>query len=161
MGQYAAKTEVSEEKSRGEIESILLRYGADAFSYGWEADRAVIIFRASDRRIRFEIKMPGKDDREIRQYEDRYGRWIKRADAAALKEWQQQRRQRWRALALVIKAKLEAVDSGIAEFEEEFMAHILMPDGRTVGQHVLPQVDEAYKSGLMPQKFLALTAGND
>ena len=59
-------------------------------------------------------------------------------------------RQRWRALALVIKAKLEAVETGITGFDEEFLAHVVMPDGKTVGDHLLPQVDAAYKSGKMP-----------
>lgn len=59
-------------------------------------------------------------------------------------------RQRWRALALVIKAKLEAVEAGITEFEEEFLAHIVLPNGGTVGQFMLPQVATAYETGQMP-----------
>ena len=35
--------------------------------------------------------------------------------------WEQACRQRWRALALVIKAKLEAIDAEISTFEEEFL----------------------------------------
>ena len=60
-------------------------------------------------------------------------------------------RQTWRALALVVKAKLEAVDAGITVFEEEFLAHIVLPDGRTVGQFTLPQVESAYLTGKMPK----------
>jgi hypothetical protein len=60
------------------------------------------------------------------------------------------RRQRWRALALAIKAKLEAVESGIATFEEEFMAYIVLPDGQTVGEFLSPQIEAAYSSGRMP-----------
>ena len=33
MGKYAENTEVSQEKSRAEIETTLRRYGAEAFSY--------------------------------------------------------------------------------------------------------------------------------
>jgi hypothetical protein len=33
---YAANTTVAPEKSRAEIERTLRRYGADAFSYGYE-----------------------------------------------------------------------------------------------------------------------------
>jgi hypothetical protein len=52
---------------------------------------------------------------------------------------------------LAIKAKLEAVEQGITEFESEFMAHIVMPDGKTVGHHVLPQISAAYSTGKMPK----------
>ena len=56
-------------------------------------------------------------------------------------------RSRWRALALAVKAKLEAVAIGITTFEDEFMAHIVMPDGLTVGEHVRPRIASAYESG--------------
>jgi hypothetical protein len=60
-------------------------------------------------------------------------------------------RARWRALLLVIKAKLESVESGIATFEEEFMAQIVLPDDQTVGQWVLPEVARIYETGRMPR----------
>lgn len=59
-------------------------------------------------------------------------------------------RQRWRALALVIKAKLEAIESGITTVDAEFLAHLVLPDGRTYGEFALPQIDEVYRSGAMP-----------
>ncbi len=52
---------------------------------------------------------------------------------------------RW--LALVIKAKLEAVESGITMFEEEFLAHIVLPDGKTAGEHVIPAIESSYQTG--------------
>jgi hypothetical protein len=54
------------------------------------------------------------------------------------------------ALALAIKAKLEAVESGIATFEEEFLAYVVLPDGQSVGQHVLPNIEQAYVTNKMP-----------
>lgn len=157
MAKYAAKTEVSEEKSRSEIESILRRYGADAFSYGWEENRAVIAFRAHNRHIRFEVSMPARDDESITTYLDRHGYKQFRTDSAAETHYYQARRQRWRALALVVKAKLEAVEAGISEFENEFLGHIVMPDGRTVAEHILPKIEAAYIEGKMPT--LMLSAG--
>ena len=50
-------------------------------------------------------------------------------------------------LSAMVKAKLEAVDSGITSFEHEFMAHIVMPDGKTVSDHALPMIAAAYQSG--------------
>ena len=42
-------------------------------------------------------------------------------------------RRRWRALLLVIKAKLESVESGIETFEEAFASQIVLANGQTVG----------------------------
>jgi hypothetical protein len=151
---YAATTNVSAESSRSEIERILTRYGADQFMYGWDADRAIVGFRAQDRQIKFEIVMPRRDERRFTHH----SRGMRTADGAH-KEWEQGCRQRWRALALVIKAKLEAIEAGISEFEAEFMANIVLPDGSTVGEWMRPQIDAAYDSGRMPSMLPALGAG--
>lgn len=159
MAKYAARTDVSVEKSRMEVEQILSRYGADAFSYAWDEKRSVVAFRAFDRQVRFELPMPDKKDPEITHYTDRYGYKQARSDQAAANEYEQAKRQRWRALVLVIKAKLEAVECGISEFEEEFLAHIVLPDGETVGKTIRGRIQEAYESGKMPDRLL-LGAGS-
>ena len=144
---YAEKTNVSTEKSRAEIERILQRYGADQFMYGWDNDRAIVGFRMIGRQIKFLLTMPDKMDKKFTHTE----RGKKRSDDVAFKGWEQACRQKWRALSLVIKAKLEAVESGIAIFEDEFMANIVLPDGGTVSQFMLPQITEAYENGEMPK----------
>lgn len=67
-----------------------------------------------------------------------------------LKQWEKACRQKWRALALCIKAKLEAVEAEISEFEEEFMAHVILPDGSTVSEFMRPQIRQAYATRQMP-----------
>ena len=67
--------------------------------------------------------------------------------------------QRWRALLLVVKAKLEAVEAEIATFEEEFLPHIVLPNGRTVGEMALPEIERAYQGGRTPA--LLLPAADD
>ncbi len=144
---YAQNTSVSTDKSRSEIERTLQRYGADQFMYGWEESRAVVGFRMSGKQIRFLLPMPVKTDRQFTHTE----RGKLRAEDAAFKSWEQACRQKWRALSLVIKAKLEAVDAGISILEDEFMANIILPDGGTVSQFMLPQIKKAYESGEMPK----------
>ncbi len=151
MGRYAENTAVSADKSRAEIERTLIRYGADQFMYGWEDTRAVIGFRLSNRMIRIVVPMP--EPQEFRLTKVRRER---RDGDAMHREWEKATRQRWRALVLVIKAKLEAVESNITTIEEEFMAHIVLPDGQTVGQFMVPQIETAYEMGKMPS-LLALT----
>lgn len=123
--------------------------------YGWEAERAVIQFRMSERVIRFVVPMPDRNDREFTITPTGKKRSATQATAA----WEQATRQRWRALALVVKAKLEAVDSGITEFEDEFLAHIVLPGGSTAGAWLRPQIADAYENQAMPPMLPMLGAG--
>jgi hypothetical protein len=146
MSRYAQNTEVSVDRSRMEIERTLTRYGAHAFAYATENNKAMISFKMKQRMVRFILDLPPIED-----YRKTPGRGRDRTDADTYKNWEQACRQCWRALSLVIKAKLEAVESGISVFEEEFLAHLVLPDGKTVGQFMLPQVEAAYESGKMPK----------
>lgn len=147
MSRYAQQTTVSSDKSRTEIERILARYGADGFLYGWGDEKAMIGFRMNGRQVKFLLPMPDRGDREFTHTPER---GLMRSTAQAEAAYEQAVRQRWRALALVIKAKLEAVEAGITVFEDEFLAHIVLPDGQTVGQVMLPQIESAYRTGKMP-----------
>ena len=148
MSRYAAGTEVGVDRSRAEIERTLERYGASHFAYGWSPDGAVVQFSADGRYIKFSVTMPSRDEFTLTET----GR--SRSDARTIDAaWDQAKRQRWRALALVIKAKLEAVESGIATFEDEFMAYTVLPSGATVSEWLSPQIVEAYASAEMPREF--------
>ena len=147
MARYAENTSVSSEASRGEIERTLQRYGATGFAYGWEADIAMIGFKMRGRQIKFVLTMP---DRSSREFTHTAARNWPREPAAAQAEWEKACRQRWRALALVVKAKLEAVEAGITTFEDEFLAATLLPNGSTVGQWAHEQIEQAYQKNQMP-----------
>ena len=155
MTQYAAKTSVSAESSRAEIEKILERYRADEFAYASRQDSAVVQFRMNDRMVRFTVDMPDRSSREFWQTDT--GR--PRKEGPAFEAWQQAKRQRWRALKLVIQAKLEAVETGIVSFESEFGMHFILPNGSTVADSVLPAIQDAYESGQMPASMSALGSG--
>lgn len=144
MSRYAENTSVSVANSKAEIERIVERWGATQFMSGWSAEQAVIAFSAEGRQVRFLLPMPSRDEKRFTHHSKG-----QRAPEAALKEWEQACRQRWRSLALVIKAKLEAVESGISIFEDEFMANIVLPGGRTVSEEVRPAIAQAYSSGTM------------
>jgi hypothetical protein len=145
--QYAAGTDVTSDRSRVEIERTLRRYGATAFTYGWTEGQAHVVFEMASRRIIFRLPMPdpASDEFTLTPAGKR-----KRSAAAAEGAYEQAVRQRWRALTLVIKAKLEAVDAKISTVEEEFLAHLALPDGRTVGEWLGPQLGEVYAKQEMP-----------
>lgn len=145
---YAERTDVTSDRSRAEIERTLRRYGATAFAYGWDHQAATLMFEISARRIMFRLPMP---DRNERRFTHTPTRGQRRDETAREREYEQAVRQKWRALALVIKAKLEAVAADITTIEQEFLAHIVLPDGRTVSEHTMPAIAAAYQSGEMPQ----------
>lgn len=152
---YAANTSVSVENSRAEIERTLRRYKAEAFGYALDGRSATILFRIGARHIRFDLLMPDREDPAITTFRPGGGHSIaRRTEAAIDQRWEQACRQRWRALSLVIKAKLEAVEAGISTIEDEFLAATMLPDGRTMGQWAGPEIDNAYKTGGMPRSLL-------
>ena len=141
MSKYASTTSVSTDTSRNEIEKTLKRYGAKSFAYATQEDKALIMFEYNGKRIRFILGLPNINDKRFTHTPSRGTLCSKESQ---IQEHEQACRQKWRALLLVIKAKLEAVESGISIFEEEFMANIMLPNGQTVGEYVLPQVETAY-----------------
>jgi hypothetical protein len=147
---YAEGTKVTQEASRAEIERTLRRYKAEAFLYGADGDRATVAFRMADRMIRFTLVMPRRDEWRFNFYKKGYGTH-KRVENTAEALWDQACRQKWRALALVIKAKLEAVEAGITTVEDEFLANTILTDGRTMGEWAKPEVDRMYLEGGMPK----------
>jgi hypothetical protein len=152
MARYASNTKVSSEKSRNEIERTLQRYGADGFGFWIEDDSALVQFQIEKLKIAFKLPMPDRKSEEFTM-SSHENDWQRKPLAAetAHRRWEQSCRQRWRALALVIKAKLEAIDSGISTFEEEFMAHIMLPDGVTVGEKLVPGLTVLKETGNMPK----------
>lgn len=147
MRRFAQDTEVSVQKSEAEIKSLLIRYGATAFMSGGNATGAMIAFEMVARKIVFRMELPNRADEQFTHYTHSSGKMVPRSVEKANEQWEQACRSRWRALALAIKAKLEAVAVGITTFEEEFLAHIVLHDGLTVGQHVRPRIAEYYDSG--------------
>lgn len=124
---YAQYTKVPVEQTKTDIESLLTKCNAKAFGMFSERTKSVIVFEVRDRRIRFDLPLPTGDDNKTKR----------------------EVRQKWRALLLCIKAKLESVEAGIETFEEAFLSHVVMPDGSTVYQNVATGISIAYKSGQM------------
>lgn len=153
MARYAERTTVSPEQRRGEIERTLARYGCTAFGYVTTGSEAQLVFEMNGRRMRIDVHLPGRQDKEFTHLESTP--WQKRSEAEAEKRYQQAVRQRWAAMALYLKAVCEAIDSGIVTAETAFLSYVVLPDGQTLGEKLAPQLEAAYASGQMP----ALMAG--
>lgn len=142
---YAATTNVAVSKTKGEIDGLLRKHRATGFGIFEEATRAMLVFEMGGRRIVFHLPLPNQMDKRFIMTE----RGKTRTDDAAMAAWEQACRSRWRALFLCIKAKLESIESGIESFEDAFLAHIQMPDGHSVSEHVRPRIAQAYDTGSM------------
>jgi hypothetical protein len=129
---YAQDTKVRAGVSKDEIERALRRAGAANIFSGYDDDRKMITlgWRIDGRCY----KLAASTDRPTRRCEP-----------------EQLEREAWRVLLLMTKAKLEAIAQGITSFEAEFMASLLLPNGSTVAEDVLPKVAEAYETANMPR----------
>lgn len=152
---YASNTSVPEDRSRNEIEKLTAKYKATNFAYANGQREAMVGFEIGNRRVRFVIHYPPKIFRPTgyRRHTTR-----KFDENAAM---EQERRRLWRALVLVVKAKLEAVDSKVETFDQAFMAHIVMPNGETIAQHLGDQIAQMLQSGGRGQLILTAEAGPD
>ena len=138
---YAAGTETPVSRSREEIEKTLKRYGAHGFMYGDTGGVAAVMFEMRERRYRIELRYPPETDFMS----------PRRTSQASLKAARDAEiRRLWRALLMVIKAKLEAAQSGITTIEDEFLSATVMANNQTVKEWIEPQISEMYQSGQMP-----------
>lgn len=120
---YGDYTKVPFDRTVSEIVTMLRKRGAGQIFQGEDGDMFAIQFSLSDRMIRFRLSL--SDGRPSKQ----------------------RRRQRGRALLLVIKAKLESVDSGIETIEQAFLANVVMSDGKTVYERVAEPMALEYREG--------------
>lgn len=129
---YAEGTDVPVERSRAEVEKLLVDHGATAFVSGWNKDRHVIQCELVARRLRFEVFPP------------------KTTDYPKTLAWKREERRRWRALLLHLKSKLEMVTSGDVDFDTEFLSYVVLPSGETFGSRILPELDRVLSGGKLP-----------
>lgn len=106
MPTYAENTSVSMAKSWDEIERTLTRYGAASFIRGWDQQKAFMAFVMKSKQVRLFVPLPEKA--QFKRTEN--GR-VRTSQTAIDEAYEQACRQRMRALALVVKAKLEAVEA--------------------------------------------------
>lgn len=150
---YAQNTTVGTDKTISEIRNTLNRYGAVGFAFMEDAYSAQIAFEMKGRRVRFKVMMPEpKEYAEVRvsKYRNR-----QRTPEELKTALDKASKQIYRALLLVVKAKLESVESGIESFDQAFMAHLILPSGQTVTEWMDPQRNQIWLNGKMPPLLAA------
>ena len=146
-GKYASNTTVSVEKSQMEVQKILRKYGADKFGTMEDSknNEAHLMFEYNSLMIQITVPLP-----EINDFKKTESGRLRKQNQI-IEAHNQAIKQRWRALVLAVKAKLEAVEIGISTIEKEFMAFVIMPDGKQLGEHLIPELKSISSSGKMPK----------
>lgn len=136
---FAENTKVPLEQSIAEIIGMVRKAGAESVGQMHDRDKFIIVFALGERRMKFAVPMVTQYDGPEKSGNGR---------AVDQKTWVEQRnRQKGRALMLVIKAKLESVESGVETFEEAFLANIVLPgDNLTVYERMADPIAIEYKT---------------
>lgn len=111
-------TKVGAGRSKEQIEALLHKVGAVGFRW----DSGLPQLRDSENAVGFEQLTAGLE-------------WNERKLAFRLRieyATPQQQRQNLRALYWYLKAKIEAIEFGIVDLEQEFMPYLLAQSGRTL-----------------------------
>ena len=139
---YAETTTVPVERSIAEIVTLVKRAGAKRIAQVDEPDQFTVNFELADRLIRFRVALPALADMPKVD-----GRGSTLSAGQRLAKREQAHRQRARALLLVIKAKLESVESGVETFEQAFLPNVVMANGQTVYERIAAPIAQEYETG--------------
>lgn len=130
----------SGQKAIGEIEKILRRFECSKFATGtdWETNTVFIQFEHMGRAVNMQASAKGYAAAYLRENPWSYRRKGSKAD--------------WESKALEIgsvavysilrdwvKGQTTAIDTGVMTFEEAFLSHIMLPNGRRVIDEVNSQ----------------------
>jgi len=143
---YAKGTSVPVRKSRQEVEEMLERRRAAKTYTAVEEERAIIGFVLDNRHIRFELKLPNREEFRTSRASRKTGD----------ERWEQACREAWRGLVLALKAKFTSIELGIETTEQAFLAHVVLPNKQTVGEWFAAQV---LRNGDVPFELPQLGSG--
>jgi hypothetical protein len=147
---FAKDTGVAVESSQRQIEDLVTKAGAARFYRGVDLEKAYVAFELAQRRVMFEIPMPQPAEFAFVKQGNRQ---VKRTKEQLDRALEQEKRRRWRALHLTIKAKLVSAESKIETFEEAFLAQIVVGvDGRATrfADVAIKAIEQSYKGGNLP-----------
>ncbi len=150
MRRFAEGTEIDASRSMHEVITLLRRHGAEDVGYLGRNGYECVVFRVCNRTIRIGFPVPQRDDPQFKKSPT--GR-RRRNDDLAYREWEREVKRLWRSMVLVVKSKMEAIHSGVATFEQEFLPYVVLGNGRTVAEAIIPQLEAAEAKGQLPAQL--------
>lgn len=138
-------TQVSVEKSQGDIRKLLSKHGATQFRMSegqgpGEEWWVGVEFVHNDHLVRMAAPLKKPDEKWLD------GK-VKRARTKSRHDFlvehnEQEAKRVWRVIMWSLKARLVAVEEGLETFEQAFLAHMVDPGtGSTVWQQIQPHVE--------------------
>lgn len=144
---YAKGTSVAVDRSIAEIGRIVKQHGATEFGYHESGAEAIVGFVIDKYRVELAIKLPPLD--QFKHTPSGRTRTIRQA----IENRDQDVRRLWRVLKEVVKMRCVAIEEGVLTFEEAWLAHLVLGDGRTVGHTMLPMLQKAKDRGALPSSL--------
>ena len=142
-------TNVAVEKSQGNIRKLLSQFGAAEFQFGegTGADNekwAGVSFRHGGHTVMMRAPVKPPTDSEYKALRAKAQRAHSRTYQEIEDEYMEQEHRRiWRVLYWSLKARMVAVEEGVEEFEQAFLAHLVDPNtGITLWQHIQPAIEQ-------------------
>jgi len=149
-------TEVAVSKSQEGIRKLLLENHATGIAFVSQTEplsegfEAMVPIDGKTYRIRIVARVKKVEKKPRRR---RY------APAKSEYEMQESEMRRvWRVLFYHLKSVYEATNTGVMEFRELMLPYVVVKDGRTIAQHLLPQLDKAIES--RPERMLTSGIGD-
>jgi hypothetical protein len=130
---FTETTEVSVEKSIGEIMGLLVRAGATSINQELDSGQVIglsFVIPVSGGCIPY--KLPVRIEpvfQKLNGRRDRYGQWSQ--STMAKKDREQAARVAWRQLYWWLKSQLALIDLGMVETAEVLLPYMLASDGRS------------------------------
>lgn len=135
---FAQGTDVSVERSRGEISGILATHGVERQAWASAPEGDTLQFELAGFTYRFRIPRPAVADVQAAWDEEHpYAAAGMRANLDWSKKVDDEWRRRWRANVLLLKAKLEFAEGEASTVVRELMPYALLQDGRTLEEAIV------------------------
>ena len=144
MPTYARDTDVPVDRTITQLKALIERFGADHFAFMTSQTGATIAFRYHGRAVRFDLPLPDRNDERFLTTPTGRARKNPNASYAA---WESECRSLWRNLYLLVKALFAAIECSLLDFDRAFMHDIVTPNGKTVGQRLLGDIQTMISSG--------------
>jgi hypothetical protein len=136
---YMESTEISPERTAGEITSVLVAAGARQISMEYGDGGRVIgmNFMLLVGGLPYPFKLPVRTESVQKIFKDRRIQTMKwRASEFEAKDREQAERVAWRQLLRWVQAQMAMVDAGMVQTREVFAPYLLEPSGRTLFEYL-------------------------
>lgn len=131
-------TTIAPARTAAQLGEILTKYGVSSYTIHLGGDREPVgvsftmpVAALGDMGV--PVTLSPRIDELARRLPKMGTRYNKEVD------WERAKRVGWRQLMALIELQLEAVDTGLREFHELFLADIMQEGGKTVGQLFVEQ----------------------